>query len=505
MPRAMVGKPRALPDDQQVTVSRSKAGRRGELGNMNSDDQRPGAPDSAEAGADARGGLVGRLQRAVGGGRVRQKVAVLAGGTSLAQVLSAASMPVVSRLYSVSDFGVLTVITSLAHLFAIVMTLRFQVAIPLPSEGAQARDLLRTSLALAAVLGAVLFMVIAGVATPLFTLLKVPEAISFWWYLPLTALGLAIYECLYHWVLRLRHYRKLAGTRLVQAISNVGTSIGLGILREGPLGLLIGGLLFQCAGAGSLARVCRARPEDAGDTEPPGSGTRQSASPPRSWRETLQTARRFSMFALFGTPSALLNASGLLLPPLIVAALYGSEASGAFGFAFRVVSLPMSLLGVAISQVFLAEASPLMAAEPGKVHQLFQRVSRRLAPFAVLLALGGLTCPVLFPFVFGSRWAQSGQFAALLALSCAAQMMVSPVSNIAVLTRRQGSQLVLDVVRTVGVLLSLWLPYRGGAPVLVAVACLAGTTVVVYGGYYFFYRHLARGLGQRAGHERGVA
>jgi O-antigen/teichoic acid export membrane protein len=481
---------------------------------MNSDEQRADPPASEEAGAQERGGWVGRLQQAVGGGRLRQKVAVLAGGTSLAQVLSAVSMPVVSRLYSVSDFGVLTVITSLAHLFAIVMTFRFQVAIPLPSEGAQARDLLRTSLALAAVLGTILFVVIAGVATPLFTFLKVPEAISFWWFLPLTALGLAVYECFYHWVLRLRRYRQLAGTRLVQAVSNVGASIGLGLFREGPLGLLIGGLLFQCAGAGSLARALRVAAEHTGDaasgsgsepagsmnrpgaTEPAGTGTRRSATPPRSWRETVRTARRFSMFALFGTPSALLNASGLLLPPLIVAALYGSEASGAFGFAFRVVSLPMSLLGVAISQVFLAEASPLMAAEPGKVQHLFRQVSRRLAPFALLLALGGLACPVLFPFVFGSRWAQAGQFAALLALSCAAQMMVSPVSNIAVLTRRQGSQLVLDVVRTAGVLLSLWLPYRWGAPVLVAVACLAGTTVVVYVGYYFFYRHLARGLRQ---------
>jgi len=136
----------------------------------------------------------------------------------------------------------------------------------------------------------------------------------------------------------------------------------------------------------------------------------------------------------------------------------------------------------------------LIEKEPARVYDLFRRVSRKLAPMSGLLMVGGLFCPVLFPLVFGAKWAQSGQFAGLLAVFCAAQMLVSPVSNIAVLMRRQGSQLVLDALRTTAVVLSLWLPYRAGASPLEATAWFVGSTLGLYAGYYVFYRQLARKL-----------
>ena len=190
------------------------------------------------------------------------------------------------------------------------------------------------------------------------------------------------------------------------------------------------GLGEAASALGQLADQFRAAAEDEG---------RNGVRPQRSWGQLLQTAKKYRPFALFGCPSALLNAAGLLLPPLLVAGFYGTAAGGSFGFAFRIVSLPMALLGTAVSQVFLAEASPVITSQPTEVSRLFQRVTSRLLPACLALLAGGALCPWRFPWVFGANWVEAGSFAAVLSVPCAAQLLVSPISNIAVLTNRLGS------------------------------------------------------------------
>ena len=322
-----------------------------------------------------------------------------------------------------------------------------------------------------------------SVGRTFFTRIKAPEAAAFWWYLPLATGGLAAYESLYHWTLRLRDYRRLMRTRVWQSLSNAAASVGIGLVHSGPLGLLVGAILFQTAGAGNLARAVERRAEGRRWLDRTG------------WRIALRSARGYLAFAVFGCPAALLNTGGLLLPPLILTSLYGTEVGGAFSFAFRIVSVPMALVGTAVSQVFLAEASPLMADRAGEIRRLFHRLVRRLAPMSLALGLGGLVCPWAFPVVFGADWAQAGEFAALLAVTCAAQLMVSPLSNIAVLTRRQGSQLWLDAVRVTAVILSLWGSHKLGVSATGAVMAFAICMTLLYGAYFIFYARLARGLG----------
>ena len=421
-----------------------------------------------------------RVASLFAGGGLRPKVATLAGGTAFAQVLAVAISPVLSRLYGPEEFGILAALASTAGLLGVGASLRYQVAIPLPQERQPAKDLLRISLGLAVGSTLVISGLAFGFAPRLFAWLRVPEAAGYWWFIPLATGGMAVYEALYHWILRLRDYRRLMQTRVWQSTSNAAASITLGLGYPGPLGLLVGGVLYQAAGIGSLLRAVRAAP-DLGPHPPP-------------WQSAVRTAREYAAFAVFGCPAALMNASGLMLPPLMMVGLYGAEAGGAFSFAFRFVSVPMALVGTAVSQVFLAEASPLLAQRPAEVRVLFNRFVLRLLPFSVALMLGGLVCPWLFPPVFGAGWTQAGWFAAFLAFSCAAQMLVSPVSNIAVLTRQQGCQLGLDSLRVAGVVLSLWVSFKLGATAIQAVATYAGTMVLLYGIYFLFYRRMALGL-----------
>jgi O-antigen/teichoic acid export membrane protein len=424
-----------------------------------------------------------RLRRKLAPGGFSAKVATLAGGTTVAQLITVAASPILSRLYLPSDYGTLATLNAVAGLLAILASLRYQLAITLVRDEQQARDLLGICLGLTAV-----FMLMVGFiswtwAEPLFDLLNLSQAKAFWWFIPLAAGGLAAYESLYYWTLRHREYGTLSRTRVWQAVTGVGSSLGIRTIQEGPLGLLVGGILLKVAGCWTLLRRATKRPAEGG-----AGGVRSRPQ---------KIAREYAGFAAFSTLAALLNASGILLPPLLITAWFGSTEAGSFGFAFRLISLPMTLVGAAVSQVFLAEAARLIRDRPEEVWPLFRRITHRLAPLATVMLVGAVACPLVFPWVFGSRWGTAGIMGGMLAVSMAAQILVSPISNIAVLLKRQGLQCGLDAVRAVVVVLTFWLPARMGLTAIYAVAWYAGSMTVLYGGYYLTYRWLAKRVARR--------
>src|SRR5690606_7842279 len=109
----------------------------------------------------ARDGWLTRFVGKAGalGARVRSNdmvrgASVLAAGTAAGQALILLAMPLVTRLYSPEDFGVLAVYASILALLVVVITLKFETAIVLAESDETAAQLLLLSLAVAAVVSA---------------------------------------------------------------------------------------------------------------------------------------------------------------------------------------------------------------------------------------------------------------------------------------------------------------------------------------------------------------
>ena len=63
-----------------------------------------------------------------------KNVFALAFGTSIAQFITYASYPIVSRLYTPQEFGVFGLFTSIAGMITLISTGRYELAIILPSS-----------------------------------------------------------------------------------------------------------------------------------------------------------------------------------------------------------------------------------------------------------------------------------------------------------------------------------------------------------------------------------
>lgn len=352
---------------------------------------------------------------------------ILVGGTAGAQLLLAAAYPLLTRVYTPEDFGLLAVFSASLSLFLVIASLRYELAIPLPESDEEAANIVVLALMIALAMSAFAVFVVVFFAEGVAHALNSPALEHYLWFLPAgIALGGA-YNVLTYWSVRTKQFSKIAETKILQALTTI--VIQLGAFKFGSGALILGHVAGQSVGSASLARPALA----------------QSAFRRISLRGTVAAAVRYRRFPLFSTWAGLFNTAGMQLPPLLFAALFGPAVAGFYILANRVLQLPMSLVGQAVGQVFFASAA--QARREGGLAPLVAALHARLAhiglPPALLLMLLG---PALFAFVFGTEWALAGEFARWMAPWLYFVFVSSPLSTLFAVMERQGQGLVFQFI-----------------------------------------------------------
>ncbi|MGQ9689310.1 MAG: lipopolysaccharide biosynthesis protein, partial [Desulfobaccales bacterium] len=238
------------------------------------------------------------------------------------------------------------------------------------------------------------------------------------------------------WAISKKNFPVIARTRLSQGITSSGLKIGLGWLGVKPLGLLLGLLASQVAGSGSiLIRLLKEKPRFFGSISLSG---------------IMHAAIRFSRFPLLQSWSRLLLGLGVQLPALFMAALYGDKVAGLFGLAHNMINLPMNLLGASVSQVYYAEIARYGKSRPDKIRKLSISIMKKMflvgiIPMGAIMIAG----PWMFSLIFGPAWYDAGVYARLLAIIILTRSVASPVANCFDVLEMQGTQLFLNIVRVV--------------------------------------------------------
>jgi len=370
------------------------------------------------------------LWRSLPGGAFARNVLVIASGSTLGQLLVVAASPLLTRLYTPEQFGILGVYMASILLLSGISTLRYEMAIPLPKEDATAKHLLQLSLGLSLGFSLALGLVLLWGGGALLGWLKWGELAPYASFLPLGTFLIASYQSLTYWAVRSGLYRAIATTRLWQGFGNVATQLALGLTGAGALGLLAGDAVGRSAGITRLARGV------------PGLFQRPDPSALR------EVARRYRKFPIWSATSTFINRLGLQLPQLFMATAFGPREAGWYLLTQRVLGTPTSLVGQAVAQVFLNRIAKIRREEPERALAFYLGIVSRMAllggmPILILgIVLGGA-----FGWLFGEEWKTAGRMVQILAPMFAAQWTFSPTSQILVVFERQELQLVWDVLR----------------------------------------------------------
>lgn len=378
------------------------------------------------------------LDRALGGAssRVFRGMATLALGSGLARLIGIASIPILTRLYSPEDFGVLAVFTAIVSLLAPIVTLRYVLAMPLPRRDGVAINLVALSLLLMACFTGVMAIALWWLAPALLGLFSVEALLPWWWLILVGVAAAAAYELLTYWAMRERNYKAIATTNVWQSAAGSVVKIGLGLLALKPAGLLFGQVVAQGGGVTflwrSVAKSLRANWKY----------VRPSIMRKVAWR--------YRGFAQYRVPSQFLLVFSSQAPLLFMALLFDADTTGQLALAIMAVTLPVALLGQTTAKAFYAEASKLSSKQPRAVRAMLLEVLKRLAVLAVapalLLMIFGAE---LFPLVFGGNWGLAGVFASSLAMFMFFQFLQTPAAHVFYIFDGQRPLLFLNLQRTV--------------------------------------------------------
>jgi len=362
--------------------------------------------------------------------RFVRSVSVLAGATAFAQMLMLLALPVLTRLYTPEEFGLLAIFIALLGMISVVASLRYQVAIPLPKTDCLAANVL--GVALVAVIGTTLLIVIAITlfGSGLAELIDAPVLSEYMWLLPIGVAVIGAYNIFQFWATRKKAFKRISITRVEQAVGGIGTQIGMGAAGFGVSGLIIGQLISQGAGFLGLAR--RAIKDDG------------HIFKKINFHRMKIAASAYQRYPKFSTFEALANSASIQLPLIMIIGFAGSAELGLLMLAMRIMQGPMSLVGAAVSQVYYAQA--VDEYRHGKLAELTAKVMGGLAKAGVgpLLFLG-LVAPSLFGIIFGETWQRAGVLLTWMTPWFVLQFLASPVSMALHVTSHQRLALGLQV------------------------------------------------------------
>jgi len=360
-----------------------------------------------------------------------RNVGTLLSGTAIAQAIPVLLSPILSRLYSPDDFGILALFMGISIVVSVIATGRYELAIMLPEEKRDASNL-------------VALAVILTTLTSLFTLILVlllkdfvagffdePGIESWLYFIPLIVFFTGIYNTFNYWSTRHKTFKRNAAARISQSTAMVGTNLGMGFAGTGAVGLVAGYILGQMVAASVLAWKTLRNYSDL---------TRDV-----SRHLIMQNARKYKNFLRINTPHAFIGSlqdHGIVY---VIMAFFNKAILGSYSFAFRLVTAPASLIGYSIYQVFYQKATTALQ-EGQDIQPMVLRIYRNLFViglpiFAVLFFWG----PPIFAFVFGEEWIMAGEIAAIIAPWLFLNFIATPVSCITVIMNKQWQGMLLSI------------------------------------------------------------
>ena len=329
-------------------------------------------------------------------------VITLLSGTALAQLITFALYPLISRLYSPTDFGVFGLITSVMGIIALIATTRYELAIILPQDDEEAGNVLSLSFIINLIISIISLVVIAVLYVFIDDLGKrFQDHQVLLFSIPMLVFFTSSSNILQNWLIRKKEYKSLSASKILQSLLNNGIIILLGLFSIGVLGLFAGLLISLVITV--LFLFIRFKKVS----------NRRILSVEKNGMAMV--AKKYIDFPKANSFQALsesFQSQGIIF---FISYYFSMQVVGLYSFALRILMAPLFFFVNSFTQVFYQTASERYANGENLVPLLKKTVSNlALLAFPLMLVLL-LFGPSLFAFVFGEEWRESGVYARLLA------------------------------------------------------------------------------------------
>ena len=334
-------------------------------------------------------------------------------GTALAQLIPILLQPLLRRSYSPEQFGLISVYLTLVGMFAAISNFKYESAIVIPKEKKEADHLVAMGLILSFLMSVILFVVMYLIQDTWTAFLKIDSThIWFFYFIPMSVFFVSGFKCLNMYLIRNNAFKKSSQNKILRRSSEGFTQGVLGLYHN-PHGLFSGMILGDLVNfSASLIQSIKL-------------GFKLNLT---HIKEIINTAKKHWKFPVYHAIPSLLNTISLTLPVLIINEFYGEYQTGQYDLSRLILSLPMALISISLSQVYLQNmAGKIQKSE--SIIKLFNKTSLFLFLISVpIIVVVYFFAEPIFDLFFGPQWQDASKMTSLLVFSQSLKFIVSPLS-----------------------------------------------------------------------------
>jgi len=333
------------------------------------------------------------------------RAAIVALGVGLGPMVQLLAMPVLSRIYTPTDFGYLALFLSVVSIVVTVSCLRYEGAIQVVRDPEVDAMVWTAMLSAGLIFLITVSLLLIGIPQQRIESLLILGNDSKW--VPASAFCGAMVLIGSNITMREGRYVRNAAIRSAQSVVFVCFAIaasGLSLLIANLLASIVVGLgVFLY-----LIIAIRKIP----------------------FLGITKTAKKYLEYPMLVAPTSLLDAAALTLPIQFISGSYGFESTGHYTQIQRLIGAPILLAGIVVGQLFMKRSGELFRSGHSSRRLLWKSVGiLSVAAIALLICLatfGEVACRA----ILGDAWRVDTKFLLIVMMPILFRAVVSPITTI---------------------------------------------------------------------------
>lgn len=348
-----------------------------------------------------------------------KSVGILITGTVLAQLLSFIAIPFIARIYGPEENAYLGLFLKFATLGATVFTARLELVLPIERQKHYAFGIYQFSLRLSLILSLICF-----IALIIYSILTSQEFSEFIFILsiPLGVFIISFFNLGNSWELRNENYKEISRASIILSFVSNSIKILGGLVMGHYLVLIFATILAYILASFKFAKKYLFEFK-----------AKQLSYNSKRTKLLVKEQSDFYTYNLF---HVLVDLTKDILLASFLWIYFSKIDYGSYEFSFRMMRIPIALIGVAMSQVYFRKAQNHLQ-DSKKLKSMTIKTllisSVSAVPFAVIFFYG----EEIFTYVFSEKWTEAGKIAEIIAPWLFLNFLLTPISYLPIIFKKQ--------------------------------------------------------------------
>ncbi|MEG1763213.1 MAG: oligosaccharide flippase family protein [Bacteroidales bacterium] len=263
-------------------------------------------------------------------------------------------------------------------------------------------------------------------------LFQEPQLSKWLWIVPISSVSIVIFNTYNEWCVRNKYFTYLSYNKISNSSGIVLSKLFFGFYTIVGKGLLVGDILGRVFSA--ITCIYRALKKD------------KETLCKISWQKMKKMSTEFKDCPKFLLPAGLLDVLVMNMAVFMFSSFFTSSEVGYYSMAMAILSLPASVVAVAVKDVFRQRANEDYV-NTGSCRPILKKtilyMGLGIIPVCLLLFF---IFPSLFDFILGESWRMTGVYASILLPWVATDFVYSSISGVFIIANKMAMSLWLFIL-----------------------------------------------------------